>query len=98
MPVRLKDYKDADKAKEYRRRMKRRYYHKHNYNALGTKRPFKSMELDFILNNPYESDAVLARNLGRSVASIQIKRWKLRNHYVQLPAHIHETANYPKAS
>lgn len=62
---------------EKRQRSTRRYYAKHREhpeNQTRTGRPWSKMEVLLITARARPTDPVLARQLGRSVQAIQVKR------------------------
>ena len=75
MPKCIKNFRDKDKAREYRNRQRRINYHRGDF-SNGTGRSYKWWEIPIILLH-LMSDRTIARRLNRSVMAIQLKRNKL---------------------
>jgi len=72
--LRKSNYKDLTKWRETKRRQKRRYYGK-TQNAKNSKMLWTQEDIKMIMNSTM-TDSELSKLLGRSVASIQNKRYK----------------------
>lgn len=73
---RKESYKDLNKWRESCQRQKAKYYGKTS-NAENSRQPYTQKEMELILDHNI-TDTELAKMLGRSVLSIQIKRSRLK--------------------
>lgn len=73
---RKNQYKDMEKYHKARNRQRARYYGKTS-NAENSRQPYTLKEMELILDHNI-TDTELAKMLGRSVLSIQIKRSRLK--------------------
>jgi hypothetical protein len=77
MPKSLKNYVDQRKALEYRNKQRQANYNRgaqHNFNG---DKEWSSREINLVLAHKI-SDAEIAKQLGRTVRAIQLKRYRLR--------------------
>lgn len=78
MPKSLKLYRNVDKATKYRNSQRRSNYAKGRIYADSRKKRYSDEELEMVLNHSIV-DIELAKMIGRSVQSIQIKRSRLKS-------------------
>lgn len=71
-----KKYNQTEKGKQARRKYNKRYYSKTA--SLYPEREFNEIEDTLILEHRW-TDTQLAQTIHRSVASIQTRRWRLKN-------------------
>lgn len=67
-------YKDQEKYKDMKAKQRQRYYQRSS-DAPNSRSKWSDFEIDAILNSD-KSDSELAKELGRSIKSIQCKRMR----------------------
>lgn len=78
MPKSLKLYRNVDKATKYRNSQRKGNYAKGRIYANSRKKRYSDEELEMVLDHSI-ADIELAKRIGRSVQSIQIKRSRLKS-------------------
>ncbi|WP_304393427.1 hypothetical protein [uncultured Clostridium sp.] len=82
MPKTLKEYKDKEKAKAYRKRNRDRYYNKNIGDLSRSGEPWQKWEDYLIINSKGDViDRDIAKLLHRSLRAIQSHRSKLIRRY-----------------
>lgn len=73
----VKKYKDKKKLKAYIKRNRERYYHSGDYRERGQRKRNYTIEEDYVVMYSDETDRTIAKELLRSIRSVQIRRHRL---------------------